>query len=132
MMLKAAIPTAELLQNMTDTIVSEVDPEKGILFGSQARGEAHQHSDVDLLIVENTPFGVKRSRRKEAAKVLLEAALRDLRALYGMLDRDTFADEICGFHVQQTAEKVLKAWLSYFAVDFPHTHLFQELEALKV
>lgn len=51
-------------------------------------------------------------RNLEAAKVLLEAALRDLRALYGMLDRDTFADEIFGFHVQQTAEKALKAWLN--------------------
>lgn len=52
-----------------------------------------------------------------------------------MLDRDTFADEIFGFHVQQTAEKALKAWLSYFAVDFPYTHdlslLLQELEDLE-
>ncbi|WP_008318097.1 HEPN domain-containing protein [Leptolyngbya sp. PCC 6406] len=74
-------------------------------------------------------------RNLEAARILLEAALRDLRALYGMLDRDTFADEIFGFHVQQTAEKALKAWLSYFAVDFPYTHdlslLLQELEDLE-
>ena len=58
----------------------------------------------------------------EAARVLLDAALRDLKALKGMLDRDTFADEIFGFHVQQAAEKALKAWLSYLAVDFPYTH----------
>ncbi|WP_008318099.1 nucleotidyltransferase domain-containing protein [Leptolyngbya sp. PCC 6406] len=68
-MAKTATLTAELLQDMTNTIVGEVDPDTVILFGSQARGEANQQSDVDLLIVENKPFGVNRSRRKEAAKV---------------------------------------------------------------
>ena len=68
-MLKTATLTAELLKNMANTIAHEVDPERVILFGSHARGEANEHSDVDLLIVENQPFGVDRSRRKEAAKV---------------------------------------------------------------
>jgi HEPN domain-containing protein len=39
-------------------------------------------------------------------------ATKDLRALQGMLDNKTFADEVFGFHAQQIVEKSLKAWLS--------------------
>lgn len=70
-----AIPN-KLLQEMVDTIVREADPEKIILFGSHARGDARMDSDVDLLIVEREPFGLERSRRKEAARLYL--ALRKL------------------------------------------------------
>ncbi|NJN24390.1 MAG: nucleotidyltransferase domain-containing protein [Acaryochloridaceae cyanobacterium RL_2_7] len=68
-MLKTATLTAECLQNMTDTIVSEVDPDKVILFGSHARGEANQQSDVDLLVVTTQPFGPQNSRRGMAARL---------------------------------------------------------------
>jgi len=46
---------------------------------------------------------------KKQAKTLLHAAWRDLQALTGMLDAELFVDEIFGFHVQQAAEKALKA-----------------------
>ena len=36
---------------MTDCIVTAVDPDKVILFGSHARGDARDGSDVDLAIV---------------------------------------------------------------------------------
>jgi len=39
-----------------------------------------------------------------------------------MENREVFADEIFGFHVQQAAEKALKAWLSKVAGDYPLTH----------
>ena len=39
------------------------------MFVSQARGESRHGSDVDLLIIESDPFGEKRSRRKEMAKL---------------------------------------------------------------
>lgn len=39
-----------------------------------------------------------------------------------MLDEDAFADEIFGFHVQQAAEKMLKAWLSTRGDEFLCTH----------
>lgn len=68
-MLKTATLTAERLQEMTDTIVSEVDPEKIVLFGSHARGEANQHSDVDLLVITSQPFGPQNSRRGMAARL---------------------------------------------------------------
>ena len=66
------------------------------------------------------------------ARALLDAAHRDLQALRGMLDSEFFAEEIFGFHVQQAAEKALKAWLEFLGETFPYTHdlgvLLQKLE----
>jgi len=42
------------IQEMVRRIVEGFDPEKIILFGSQARGDAGPDSDVDLLVVMNT------------------------------------------------------------------------------
>ncbi|MBE9067352.1 HEPN domain-containing protein [Leptolyngbya cf. ectocarpi LEGE 11479] len=56
------------------------------------------------------------------ARSLLNAANRDLRAMSGMTDSQVFADEIFGFHGQQTAEKALKAWISALGEVFPFTH----------
>ncbi len=61
--------TDALLSDMVQAIVAEVDPEQVILFGSRARGDAHKNSDVDLLVIESTPFGNGRSRRREAARL---------------------------------------------------------------
>ncbi len=179
--------TEPLLQKMVDAIVAEVDPEQVILFGSRARGDAREDSDVDLIVLESEPFGEGRSRHKEEvrlysalsrfrvpadvlvysredveywrdslnnvlaralwegrvlyeilasfpldppravsdakqARVLIEAANRDLSALRGMDDADIFADEIFGFHTQQAAEKLLKAWLALLGEVYPLTH----------
>lgn len=59
----------ELIDQMAQEIVREVEPEKIVLFGSWARGEANHASDVDLLVVEHEPFGPNRSRRQEAARI---------------------------------------------------------------
>ena len=40
--------TDELLRDMVKVIVNEVDPERIILFGSHARGDASADSDVDF------------------------------------------------------------------------------------
>jgi HEPN domain-containing protein len=58
----------------------------------------------------------------DQARVLLKAALRNLRALEGMRDAEVFADEIFGFHVQQATEKCLKAWISSSGEIYPFTH----------
>ena len=57
--------TAQLLDEMVQTIVREIDPEHVYLFGSRARGDAHANSDVDLLIVDRKPFGPGHSRFQE-------------------------------------------------------------------
>ena len=58
-----------LLSDMVRAIVAEVDPEQVILFGSRARGDAREDSDVDLLVIESAPFGNGRSRRQEAVRL---------------------------------------------------------------
>jgi len=66
------------------------------------------------------------------ARSMLVMAQKDLNALKGMRDTQTFADEIFGFHAQQTVEKSLKAWLAALEVEYPLTHdiskLLTELE----
>jgi UTP:GlnB (protein PII) uridylyltransferase len=59
----------ELIDEMARRIVREVDPQRIILFGSWARGQANEQSDVDFLVVEREPFGQNRSRRREAARI---------------------------------------------------------------
>lgn len=58
-----------LLQRMTAALVEAADPEKVILFGSRARGEAGPESDVDLIVVETEPFGPERDRFAEALRL---------------------------------------------------------------
>lgn len=66
-------------------------------------------------------------RDTETARLLLCAALRDLRALENMLDTDAFPAEIFGFHAQQTVEKTLKAWLVQLEKEVPRTHNIRHL-----
>ena len=69
------------------------------------------------------------SDRKQVI-LLVDAAGRDLSALRGMGDADTFADEIFGFHLQQAAEKLFKAWLALLGEAYPTTHDLETLLAL--
>ena len=67
---KGMVPVTDaLLDQMVQAIVAEVDPEQVILFGSRARGDAREDSDVDLVVVEAEPFGPKRSRRQELVRL---------------------------------------------------------------
>ena len=43
------------LQRIIEVIKTEYRPEKIILFGSMAGGDIHEWSDIDLLIVKDTP-----------------------------------------------------------------------------
>jgi hypothetical protein len=65
--------------------------------------------------------------RGHAAQASAALVQRDFKALQGMLDAETFADEIFGFHAQQAVEKALKAWLSLVGVEYPRTHDLEEL-----
>lgn len=53
------------LAAMVRAIVAAAQPERIILFGSLARGDAQTDSDVDLLVIEAEPFGPHRSRFRE-------------------------------------------------------------------
>ena len=59
----------QLLQRMTTTIVEVVDPEQVILFGSHARGAAGTDSDIDLVVIEEEPFGPGRDRGAEETRL---------------------------------------------------------------
>ena len=61
--------TDRLLRRMAQAIVDAVDPEQVILFGSRARGEARERSDVDLLEIEAAPFGPEQSNHKEILRL---------------------------------------------------------------
>lgn len=63
-MRNANITKTKEIQQMVRRIVSRFHPERIILFGSHARGDAGPDSDVDLLIV--LPFsGSKREKQLE-------------------------------------------------------------------
>ena len=57
-------------------------------------------------------------------------AQKDLKALRGMQDAETFEEEIFGFHAQQAVEKTLKAWLSARGRLYPRSHDLEALIAL--
>lgn len=61
--------TNEVLAGIVDVIVREADPEQVYVFGSYARGQAGEGSDLDLLIIEKDSFGPTRSRRSEMGRL---------------------------------------------------------------
>ncbi|MFZ4540104.1 nucleotidyltransferase domain-containing protein [Propionivibrio sp.] len=44
--------TDEILADMARRLVQVADPDKVVLFGSRARGDAQEDSDVDLLVIK--------------------------------------------------------------------------------
>ena len=63
----------ETIQQITDTLLREYKPVKIILYGSCARGDAREDSDIDMLIVKPST----KSRHQRATEVL--RALREVR-----------------------------------------------------
>lgn len=62
--------TRQAIDEMVSRIVRGFDPEKVILFGSQARGDAGPDSDVDLLVVMPVADEEKRERRSKIREAL--------------------------------------------------------------
>lgn len=61
-------PTAADIREIIQAIVEEAHPRRVILFGSAARGEARESSDIDLLVV--IPDG---GHRRKTAQRLYQA-----------------------------------------------------------
>ncbi|MCP4697724.1 MAG: HEPN domain-containing protein [Gammaproteobacteria bacterium] len=61
------------------------------------------------------------------ARNLLVMARKDFAAACAMKDSQIFADEIFGFHIQQAAEKSLKAWMASLGLEYPFRHDLGEL-----
>jgi predicted nucleotidyltransferase len=55
-----ALDESGLLQQMVEALRAVSEPDRVILFGSRARGDARTDSDYDLLIVQSAPPGVSR------------------------------------------------------------------------
>jgi predicted nucleotidyltransferase len=61
-----------LLQTIVQRLLKAGQPQKIILFGSQARGQADRDSDYDLLVIENS------SQPRYRRSVSYRRALKDL------------------------------------------------------
>ena len=66
----------------------------------------------------------------KCARMLVEAAERDIEALRIMRGSDEIPAEVFGFHVQQAAEKLLKGWIALLGGSYPLTHSIETLLAL--
>ncbi len=89
--------TDALIDEMVEAIVAEVDPEQVILFGSRARGEEEERSDIDLIVLEAEPFGAARSRHKELVRLYHAIALIPVAAdvlVYSREDVDYWRDSL--------------------------------------
>ena len=50
-------------------VLAVCEPSAVILFGSYARGDVHQYSDLDLLVIRQKDFKAGESRRKELGRI---------------------------------------------------------------
>jgi HEPN domain-containing protein len=58
----------------------------------------------------------------DLAAKLLALARQDLRAAEILSEQPVVGEGIVGFHAQQAAEKLLKAWLTFLGIAYPRTH----------
>lgn len=56
-------------RKIVEGITQAVAPSQIVLFGSYARGEAVESSDLDILVVTQTLYGGKISRRRELGEI---------------------------------------------------------------
>jgi HEPN domain-containing protein len=66
-------------------------------------------------------------KQHEQALLFLKKAGEDEALLDAVVDEQRVADSIFGFHCQQAAEKLLKAWLSQSGTRIQKTHDLREL-----
>lgn len=62
--------TADVISTMVDLIVEQFQPLRIFLFGSQARGDATESSDIDLLVILNDDVPDNRKAAIEMRRLL--------------------------------------------------------------
>src|SRR6266853_1004857 len=119
---------------LLDSVVSYFKPQRVILFGSKARGEAGPDSDIDLLVIvddDTPPEKLSLRAGYEARRAWCRLAVADI-------DRQTVAACMAAepplrasaaFHCQQAVEKLLKGFLVLAAKRFRKTHSLAQLGA---
>ena len=73
---------SEKIKNQIINALDPVEPYKVILFGSHARGDADEESDIDLYVVTNDNFMPKNWSEKMDVKLKVSRALKNLRKQY--------------------------------------------------
>jgi predicted nucleotidyltransferase len=61
----------QMIELITECIVREYQPDKIILFGSWARGDADKKSDIDLLVISDREESLPRYKRGLDVRLLL-------------------------------------------------------------
>lgn len=79
----------KLMAEIARCTVAEARPQKGILFGSRGRGEAHPDSDIDLLVVSDDAW----SRAQRAAD------------LYGVLSDILIPMDVLAYRPEEIEER---------------------------
>ena len=69
--------TNKQIQEVTDIIVEEIQPEKVLLFGSYAKGDPHKNSDLDIIVIVNEKLE-KKKRIDSLVQMNMKTALPDL------------------------------------------------------
>ena len=69
--------TDKQIQEVTDIIVEEIQPEKVLLFGSYASGIPNKDSDIDIIVLVNEKLE-KKSKIERLTKLNLKTALPNL------------------------------------------------------
>jgi predicted nucleotidyltransferase len=64
-----SVMTETTIREMVEAVVQETQPEMVYVFGSYAKNQAREDSDIDLLIIENEGFGPERSRWAEVKRI---------------------------------------------------------------
>jgi uncharacterized protein len=71
----------ELLKRQILERLQPLDPEAVILFGSHARGEAKEDSDLDLYVVTKDDFIPENFNEKKIVRLKVSRALNDLQKI---------------------------------------------------
>lgn len=72
---KSRIVSRPMIEEIARQIVERFDPERIILFGSYAYGKPHRESDIDLLVVMETPLKETEQAIRICQAILYQYAL---------------------------------------------------------